>query len=234
MKDNEKQLSQTDNSVSTLDQIQELSLQKENSLDKYQPFKNLLPMRAKKFRKSAYLLALIKKDNFVSFGAERLNDDLYILSRPYDGSVSGETCGILGVGKKLLKQLLERESSVYTILKSCPLLETCKGIETLSPYSLEPLKYLMRYLCFMKTDELLLFTIEPKAEDAAHAIHYPSANICFCGGGLERQDDMCFMKCAWREFSEETGIGIPDKYELITRQKFILPGKYAIYFIVRI
>ncbi len=191
-----------------------------------------------RYRKCGYVIASLEAEVFINRGAEVLvPDSLYILKRNYvKESPAGETCAVIGITKKYVKEIMDSESHLYSILKSCDQLKDVPGISTLSPYRLNALKYLLKYLYFIYDRELILFNIEPKGEDG-HEHKYPSANICIPGGGMELQDGQCFERCAIREFYEETGFSIvkaSNNSTLITKQKVTFPDRQCMYFIYRI
>ena len=189
----------------------------------------------KPLRKCAYVIAIVEPSAFASAGAEKIANGLYILPRTYDGSSTGETCAVIGVNKKLVRDLFEKTSSVYETLKSHSVLKDVPGIQDLSPYKLNSLKCMLKFLYFVYDHELVLFNIEPKGT-AQNEHRYPSANICLPGGGMEPRDEYCWFRCASREFTEETGLELPpegDDMKLISKQKFTFSDRQAMFFWMR-
>ncbi len=180
-------------------------------------------------RRCAYVIAVMSPQLFTSCGAEKISEDLYVLKRSYDGTCTGETSAVIGVGKKLLKELFDSDSLLYVSLRTTPILSLVPGIEKLSPYKLTALKYLSKFFYFVYDNEVVLFNIEPKGQDHTEKL-YPSANICIPGGGLESQDGYCYERCARREFFEETHIKLPkcQRFETYHQAEIHLPGQ-AIY-----
>jgi hypothetical protein len=187
-------------------------------------------------RKCAYIMAVISPEKFMSLGALK-EDELYILKRNYDGTFTGETCAVIGVNKKNIKELLNKDSNIYEKLKHTLSLKDVPGIEDLSPYNLTVLQSMLKFLYFVKDNELILFNIEPKGLTPKDKQIYPCANVSFPGGGLEYKDECCYEKGAWREFEEETGISCPcdlKNMKYITKQKFTFSDRQAIFYMCRL
>lgn len=191
-----------------------------------------------KGRKSAHVLAIIESDMFVRMGAVKLRDDfeIYFILRDYNGSPTGETCAILGIGKRHIKDLPNKNSAFFKAVRESKQLEHIPGIVNLSPYKLNVIPYMLQFLKFVRDTELILFNIEPMGSDELARKLYPSANISIPGGGMEKEDDNCFERCGWREFREETGINLNDYSDVrkITRQKINQSDRQSMYFMVRI
>lgn len=191
-----------------------------------------------KVRKSAHVLAVIESDMFARMGALRLVDDfdVYFILRTYDGSPTGETCAILGIGKRHIQDLPDKSSKLFEVLQESKQLSHIPGIDNLSPYRLNIIPYMVKFLKFVRDTELILFNIEPMGVDEIGKKLYPSANISIPGGGMEKEDDNCFERCGWREFREETGIDLQDYSDVrkITRQRITQPDRQSMYFMVRI
>lgn len=194
-------------------------------------------MYRKSQRKSAYVIAAMEVDTFVqNGGVELVPGSVYIKKMNYTGKCDGETCAIIGISKKTIKSVFDRDSELYEALKSSTQLEDVNGIESLSPYRLISLKYLFKYLYFVYDRELILFNVEPMGEE--HNAHmYPSANLCIPGGGMETSDGQCFENCALREFKEETGLVISKNSpnsKLITKQRITFSDRQSMYFVYRV
>lgn len=194
-------------------------------------------VRICKLRKCSYILAVIKAELFVKYGAKQIAKGIYIMEKIYNDTVYGETCAIIGLHKNLVRQLLDKNSDIYTFMRQLDILKNIPGIENLSPYRLYVLKCMLKYLYFVYNDEIILFNIEPKGNKPIEHI-YPCANICLPGGGIEKNDGKCWEKCARREFSEEVGLMIPENgstdISLITKQKFTFMDRQSMYFMWRI
>jgi len=190
------------------------------------------PYPAKIMRKCAYIIAAVHSDLFISSGALLISPGVYILPRTYNGSSTGETCAVVGISKRYIRDLFDRNSAVCQVLKTCSQLKNVPGIEDLGPYKLNALKYMLKFLYFVSDQELILFNIEPKGS-AAYEYRYPCANICLPGGGMEFQDEYSWFRTACREFEEEVGLILPPQGEnlkLITQQRFSFPDRQAQYF----
>ena len=216
-----------------------------NSNNKYSVFLSSFPAAkciqynlSKKIRKCSYAIAIIEPSTFMKHGSKCIIENtLYILKRHYDGTCTGETSAIIGVNKKFIIDLLDKDSTIYDILKSCDDLSDIDGIENLSPHRLTSIKYMIRFMSSFNDNELLLFNIEPKGKEAHVQKIYPFANVCLPGGGLEPQDESCYETAARREFYEETGLKLPlnnSKLKLLAKQKFNFPDRQAMYFIWKV
>ena len=189
-------------------------------------------------RKCSYVLAVTEPTKFIERGAKTVIDNcLYVLKRAYDGSPTGETCAIIGVSKTHIEDLLDHNSAIYGKLRSLPDLRDVPGIETLSPYRMEGLRLMLKYMPLVQDEEIILFNIEPKGTDPKTQTNYPCANVCIPGGGLEPQDQQSYDNCGRREFWEETGFIIPtnpEEHKLLMKQKFNFTDRQSMYFLYRV
>jgi hypothetical protein len=184
------------------------------------------------------VIAAIDASLFAKAGAQSLRDGVYqdgvyILPRKYDGTPSGETCAIVGIARRHIRELFNQSGRIYNLLRGCPLLRDVPGIADLGPYKLGALKCMLRNLYFVLDSELVLFNIEPKGEDGNEKL-YPRANICLPGGGMEIQDDYSWERCALREFEEEVGVKLDKEDKLIARQRFTFQDRQAMYYWYRL
>lgn len=190
-----------------------------------------------KLRKCSYILAIIKAELFLKYGAKQVSNGIYIMKRSYNNTVYGETCAIIGIHKNLIRQVIDKDDNIYSFIKNLDILKNVPGINDLSPYRLCILKSMLKYLYFVYNDEIILFNIEPKGNNYLEHI-YPCANICLPGGGIEKNDGKCWEKCARREFNEEVGLMLPTSdstdINLITKQKFTFTDRQSMYFMWRI
>lgn len=187
------------------------------------------------WRKSAYCMAMVKVADFMGLGAQMVDTGFYALLRTYDASPTGETCAILGLSAHLVPQLLKPKSELYTMIKTCPLFANVSGLELLRPYNLHPLGYTIHNLWMLRSDEVLLLTLEPKGQDGKHRHQYPTANICLPGGGMERGDNLVWERTALREFSEEVGVTLdPREVSIMSSSKINLIDRQAMYFWIRV
>lgn len=197
------------------------------------------PLKASVVRKCAYIIAAMKPELFISKGAEEIKIDeelsVYILQKVYDGTSTGETCAIIGLPKKKVMDLFDTKNKIYQFLRSCPQLCKVPGIDSLSPYRLNSMKFMFKFFYSIHDSEIILFNIEPKGTDIIEKM-YPYANICLPGGGLEDKDLDSLDMCARREFTEETGFEIPQDtslYTILAKQKFTYTDRQSMYYIYR-
>lgn len=189
-------------------------------------------------RKASYIISALSSQLFMEQGAQCLIPNcLYILPRVYNGTATGETNAVIGINKRFIGCILNKDSFIYAKLKTCVYLRDVLGIENLSPYRLfEAYKFISRYLFCINDNELLLFNIEPRGNFGR--FRYKSANVSLTGGGMEPRDNFCWQTCAKREFQEEVGLRLDDEesegLKLITKQKYDHFDKQVMYFIYRI
>lgn len=205
-----------------------------------------------KKRHSAYIIAITNQEFMLNMGAIVLDPimNIYYVKRHYDGTPTGESCGLIGVPRQYISDLFNTHSKLYGILRTSPILKYIYGIETLSPYNLSHLQTIISIYTSMQkqptqpqpqpqpqsiTDnDIFLFNIEPKGINELANI-YKTANICIPGGGIENNDDGDYCKCACREFKEETGIDITlNKHKMINIKTFIDRRRHKAYFVVHI
>lgn len=72
-----------------------------------QPIEPLISMR-----KGAYILATIMTTSFIALGAKKLFEDteIYFIKKKYDGTSTGESCALLGIGKNWILPLLDNSN----------------------------------------------------------------------------------------------------------------------------
>lgn len=196
---------------------------------KYTRYNHFFDRKRRPYRKSAYMLAIVQQEFLIKLGAQMAVPGIYLLSRIYDGTDSGETCATVGLSKEWVRTIFTANSQLYEILKNCNMLNAVPGINDLSPYKLGIIKSMFCYISQMKNDELMIFNIEPKGAN------YPSANLCLPGGGMKYQDKFDLENTAFREFKEEVGISLThNDVDILGKIKFNWPDMTSLYFIVRI
>lgn len=164
-----------------------------------------------KKNKSAYILALVHKQDFIDIGAKPIQQDVsYFIPRQYspDGSPYYETCGILGLKANCYHALNNQSSVILRRIKESHLLSDVQSIENITAKKIAtPLSRFDPFLRSQDEEILLLFNIEPKGVGIFSRI-YPFPQITLPGGTMEPQDEDDFLRCAFREFQEETGLDI--------------------------
>jgi hypothetical protein len=183
-------------------------------------------------KKCSYFLAIINKNSFINdYKAEKLsNSNIYIIKKDYDGSSTGETCAILGLDKwDTLSLLSDNNSNVLDVIKKTSSLSYIESLETLSLNLVQnTIKYFAYQIDnFLNDDELIIFNIEPKGQTRRHLKFYPTPNLSIPGGNMERSDELSIERCGEREFYEETGINIKDKYVILARNRQPLLKMYC-------
>lgn len=190
--------------------------------------------RQKIIRRCAYIIKAIKIWAFVKHGAipVKISEDFtaYIKLKNYGETGGVETSAIIGIPKTHLLDLMNDQSELYNVLRKHPLTSDIAGIYKLAPYRLNVLDTLSKSLDSLAEDEVVIFNIEPKGSDL-YAKHYPSANICLPGGGMEEIDNNDFESCARREFSEETGFNLDPNTPYLTKLKVMSGDRICYYYI---
>ena len=170
-------------------------------------------------KRCAYIIAIYPLDNFLKNGGEYLFTGVYYIPKIYDGEPTGETCALLGIKREYVSELFNDQSIFMNQLRTSIDLQYIPGIKELST------KYISNSLskfinCFDACDKsnIILFNIEPKGEGYLSR-SYPEARITIPGGTMEKNDNMDYQVCAYREFFEETGITIPNNVLEIHKEK---------------
>jgi hypothetical protein len=205
---------------------------------RYVRYNHFSDRRNRSHRKSAYVLAIVQPDFLLRLGAAIIHDGIFLLPRVYDGTESGETCAILGLSRTWVRQVASPHSPLYEILRSCSALSTVPGIDDLSPYKLNVLRTMNKYINQIGDNEVVIFNVEPKGENGRTQQTYPCANICFPGGGMEHQDEYNWERTAFREFGEEvlpTGVKLSDEdIHVIARHRFTFADRQAVFFVAKL
>ena len=164
-----------------------------------------------KKNKSAYILALVHKKDFMAIGAQLIQKDVsYFIPRQYnhDGSPYYETCGILGLKANCYHALNNQSSVILRKIKEHGLLQSIEGIADITAKKVfTPLQKFDAFLRAQDDDILLLLNVEPQGVGIFARI-YPFPQITLPGGTMEAEDGEDFLRCAFREFQEETGLDI--------------------------
>ncbi len=175
------------------------------------PPKLPIPNLGNKKSKSAYMIALVRRSNFISLGALPIQGGVsYYIPRNHvdDGSPFNETCGILGLRANFYHHLNNPACAVFRKIRESPLLKNVEDAANLTSKKIAlPLSKFDAFLRAQTDDTLILLNVEPKGSGIFTRI-YPHPQITFPGGTMEDDDDDCFQKCAFREFKEETGFDI--------------------------
>ncbi len=161
--------------------------------------------------KSAYMIALVRRQNFISLGAKPIQGGVsYYIPRNhvYDGSPFNETCGILGLRANFYHHLNNPACAVFRKIKESPLLQNVEDALNVTAKKIAPpLSKFDSFLRAQNDDILILLNVEPKGTGIFTRI-YPHPQITLPGGTMEDGDGDCFQACAFREFKEETGFDI--------------------------
>jgi hypothetical protein len=203
---------------------------------RYIRYRHFTDRRRKIFQKSAYILASIRAEYLKELGAVEYVKGICVILRQYEpANSSRETCAIIGLSKHWVRQLSYRFSNLYHILRSLSALNNIPGIQDLSPYKLNVLKNLMKYINDLDDNELILFNIEPKGQTSRSQHYYPTANLCLPGGGMEAEDEFDWKKTAFREFEEETGFKLNEaNVQMIDQQKWNGLDRESMYIVLKI
>jgi len=165
-------------------------------------------------RKNSYFLTIIDKNKFIELGAQSIiNDNLYFIKKKYDGTITGETCAVLGISINYIIDIYE----TIKIIKNSKELNYIEDINkiTFSCSNIFVIEYFKDIIMNQSLDKLLIFNIEPKGQNVTQLKFYPNPIITIPGGNMEINDKNSFENCALREFMEETGINIKNKYKII-------------------
>ena len=87
---------------------------------RYVRYSHFSDRRRRPYRKSAYLLAIVRSEFFIELGARRIEEGIYLLPRVYDGTESGETCAIVGLNRAWARQVVDPTTSLYELLQDLP------------------------------------------------------------------------------------------------------------------
>jgi hypothetical protein len=175
-------------------------------------------------KKCGYLLTIINREEFIEIGADFIeNSSIFYIKRDYDGSSTGETEALIGVNYKDVKSFVENEEkcNFLNLIKNCYELNYVEDIENIDMSEIQKgiLKYFSGILGNMQEDELIILNIEPRGRTQKQLKIYPHPCLSIPGGNMEKDDNLSFEKCAVREFIEETGININEKYKIIGVKK---------------
>jgi ADP-ribose pyrophosphatase YjhB (NUDIX family) len=170
-------------------------------------------------KRSSYVMAIIRTDEFIKKGAIQLSCGIYWIKREYDGSSTGETCALLGVPIFHIFDFLDENGDLINKIRNEEQLQYIEGIDTLSCRSVQ--LAISKFKVFFRREdenELMIFNIEPKGSGKLERA-YPIPLITVPGGTMEEKDLLDFERCAMREFQEETGIDIANSHQKISREK---------------
>ncbi len=202
--------------------INELEEQKMNE-DKFYRFRsknNNTKYKYNTYKKSAYILALVSTFNFIKIGGIKLENGIYFIKKDYNGDPDRETCALIGIPIKCIKDLIDYNSNFLNNIKTCEELKYINGIEDITiKYCKCAIEKFLPYLEQYDSNQLLILNIEPRGETQKTNYLYPVPRITIPGGKMEAKDSYNFELCGLREFKEETGIDITDCHEKISREK---------------
>jgi len=176
--------------------------------------------------KSSYILALIKHENLLSWGAVSYDDlPIYYILKEYDGTAHHETCALLAIGKPFWPHLVEEYSDLLQTLRNAPFLCHIEGIRELTfKHIIDPILKFKDCLEKGRDEEYLIFNVEPKGS-GKYESHYPVPRLSVPGGSMEADDNNNFELCAFREFMEETGFDIRSNCAIVKSEKIKRPRK---------
>ena len=202
---------------------------------RYVRYNHFSDRRNRPYRKSAYVLAIVQPSFLTRLGATLVYEGIYLLPRVYDGTEAGETCAILGLSRAWTRHVSSPHSPLYDVLRSCEALAAVPGIADLSPYKLNVLRTMHKYINQIGDNEVILFNVEPKGENGRTQQTYPCANICLPGGGMEHKDEYSWERTAFREFGEEVGVRLrDDDIHVVGKHKFNFADRQAMFFVAKL
>jgi len=171
-------------------------------------------------KRSAYIIAIISKDAFISLGAHLLSSGVYYIPKDYKGTPENETSALLGVSRNFFSDLIKGDNSTLIInLRKENVLAHIPGIEKLTCfYVSDILDKFSRFLSTCEHNEIIMINIEPMGSGRLKRC-YPEARLTIPGGTMDDIDNHSFEMCGLREFREETGIDIRLCHREITRHK---------------
>ncbi len=173
-----------------------------------------------KYKKSAYILALVSTFNFIKIGGSKLNNGIYFIKKDYNGDPDKETCALIGVPIKNIGDFIDFNGELLNTLKDCEELSYINGLRDITTkYISYVIKKFLPYFENVDSNNLLILNIEPRGETPKTSYLYPVPRITIPGGKMEAKDSYNFELCGLREFKEETGIDITNCHEKISREK---------------
>ncbi len=187
----------------------------------------------KKMGKSAYIIALVGRLNFIDYGAKRMTNDrgvgeyeAYVVLRRYDGSPDHETEALVGVPIRYWNELLLSDSGLLEYLRSAKELLHILDIHNLGVNYINDPLFRFRYafkdiMSQFSPDDLILLNIEPRGVGGRLEKSYPIPLLTIPGGRMEVIDNQSFERCGLREFREETGIDIDHNHVRLCDEKII-------------
>jgi 8-oxo-dGTP pyrophosphatase MutT (NUDIX family) len=202
----------------------------------------------KKTNKSAYIIALVSRVNFIQYGATRLTNsnkinpyEIYTILQRYDGSPDHETEALVGIPIRYWNELLLTDSEFLQYLRSSNELLHILDIHNLGVNYINDSLFRFRYafrdiVNDYNPDDLILLNIEPRGVGGRLERSYPIPLLTIPGGRMEDIDNQSFERCGLREFREETGIDIEDNHVRLCDEKIIkkkirryTPSSYQMY-----
>ena len=203
---------------------------------------------SKKTSKSAYIIALVSRMNFIEYGAIRLTNnrkitpyEIYTILRRYDGSPDHETEALVGIPIRYWNELLLTDSEFLQYLRSANELLHILDLHNLGMNYINDPLFRFRYafkdiMSEYNPDDLILLNIEPRGVGGRLERSYPIPLLTIPGGRMEAIDNQSFERCGLREFREETGINIEDNHVRLCDEKIIkkkirryIPSSYQMY-----
>ncbi len=201
---------------------------KKNSIRKKSPKKysnSYLKKKKYHFHKSGYIIGICNKNIFIDAGASYISKNVLYIPRIYKENVdTNETLAVIGIPAIFLmnNSPIEMESfrDIVNEIQYSSQFNKITLIDSLGWMHLFEIFLRFRgiYEDFCNKDDIIILNIEPKAEGKLEN-HYPIPKITIPGGGMEIQDQKDFENTAIREFMEETGFDIKNKYSIISKEK---------------
>jgi 8-oxo-dGTP pyrophosphatase MutT (NUDIX family) len=203
---------------------------------------------SKNTSKSAYIIALVNRMDFIRYGAIRLTNhsrmspyEIYTVLRRYDGSPEHETEALVGIPIRYWNELLLTDSEFLQYLRSANELRHILDIHNLGVNYINDPLFRFRYafkdiMSEYNPDDLILLNIEPRGVGGRLERSYPIPLLTIPGGRMEAIDNQSFERCGLREFREETGIDIENNHVRLCDEKIIkkkvrryIPSSYQMY-----
>ncbi len=187
----------------------------------------------KKTGKSAYIIALVGRVNFINYGAVCLTNsnnglsyEVYTVLRRYDGSPDHETEALVGIPVRYWNELLLTDSELLRYLRSANELRHILDIHNLGMNYINDPLFRFRYafkdiMSLYNPDDLILLNIEPRGVGGRLEKSYPIPLLTIPGGRMEMIDNLSFERCGLREFREETGLDIDHNHVRLCDEKII-------------